>query len=234
MAIKGIKNLTDPFLKPKADRLPMTIDLLKILGHRISKLEWNDFAKQVLWTACTTSFFSSCRMGEILSTSEKNFDPKTDLLWENVAFSDNKEVLIFIPFSKTTGFKGKFVDIYPIHKSPLCPSSSQNKLRKMAVSEGIWDPKKPVFTFKSGKFLTKLKLNFWLSNLLSDFTDMNHKITGHSFRAAIPTVIASHPDKCTVQEIQEWGGWATDCYHFYTKDKKRKGKSCSLKLLAVY
>ena len=159
----------------------MNIDLLIVLGHRISKLQWNDFAKQVLWTACTTSFFSSCRMGEILSPVEKSFDPKTALLWENVNFLENKEILLYIPYSKTTGFKGKFIDIYPIQKSKLCPASALIRFKKMAEKEGVWEEGKPVFTFKSRKFLTKVKLNFWLSNLLFDFTDENHKITGHLF-----------------------------------------------------
>ena len=46
--------------------LPMSFDLLQILGHGISAPGSNDFAKQMLWTACTTSFFASCRMCEIL------------------------------------------------------------------------------------------------------------------------------------------------------------------------
>ena len=181
----------------------MNIDLLIVLGHRISKLQWNDFAKQVLWTACTTSFFSSCRMGEILSLVEKSFDPKTALLWENVNFLENKEILLYIPYSKTTGFKGKFIDIYPIQKSKLCPASALIRFKKMAEKEGVWEEGKPVFTFKSRKFLTKVKLNFWLSKLLFDFTDENHKITGHSFRAAIPSLLAAHPDISSVKEIQE-------------------------------
>ena len=120
-------------------------------------------------------------MGEILSPVEKSFDPKTALLWENVNFLENKEILLYVPYSKTTGFKGKFIDIYPIQKSKLCPALALIRLKKMAEKEGVWEEGKPVFTFKSGKFLTKVKLNFWLSNLLFDFTDENHKITGHLF-----------------------------------------------------
>ena len=60
LALKGAKNLIDCTLTPKKDRLPMSVDLLRVLGHRISKLSWSDFSKQVFWTACTTSIFSSC------------------------------------------------------------------------------------------------------------------------------------------------------------------------------
>ena len=60
LALKGAKNLIDCTLTSKKDRLPMSVDLLRVLGHRISKLSWSDFSKLVFWTACTTSFFSSC------------------------------------------------------------------------------------------------------------------------------------------------------------------------------
>ena len=164
-------------------------------------------------------------MGEILSLVEKNFDPKTSLLWENVKFLENKEILLYIQYSKTTGFSGKFIDIYPIQNSKLCPASALIRLKKMAEKEGVYEKGKPVFTFKSGKFLTKEKLNFWLSKLLSDFSDENFKITGHSFRAAIPSLLAAHPDISSVKEIKEWGGWSSDSYGLYTKSKRDERKT---------
>ena len=76
---------------------------------------------------------------EILPLLEDSFDPDTTVVWDNVKFSDEKEIVIFMPYSKTTGFKGKFIDLYPIAGSSICPSASLFKLKKMAVSEGIWD-----------------------------------------------------------------------------------------------
>ena len=115
----------------------MSFDLLVILGHRINALNWGNFSKQVFWTACTTSFFSSCRMGEILPHLENSFDPNTTVLWKNVVVTDEKDKTIFIPYSKTTGFKGKFIDIYPIKGNNICPSASLYKLKRMAESEGF-------------------------------------------------------------------------------------------------
>ena len=136
----------------------------------------------------------------------------------------NKEILIFIPYTKTTGFKGKFIDLYPIQSLNLCPALALIRLRKMAVSAGIWNSDSPVFRFKSGKMLTKAKLNLWLGKLLSEFTDSNHIITGHSFRAAIPSLLAAHPDKDTAKLIQEWGGWTSNSFFLYTNNKKKERK----------
>ena len=60
LAIKGAKNSVDQYSTCRLSRIPMSYNLLVILGHRINALNWGDFSKQVFWTACTTSFFSSC------------------------------------------------------------------------------------------------------------------------------------------------------------------------------
>ena len=86
----------------------------------------------------------------------------------------------------------------------------------------LWDQRKPVFSFKSGKFLTKAKLNSWLASLLNDFTDENNTITGHSFRAAIPSLLAANPDVGSIKDIKLWGGWASESYKMYTKNEKEK------------
>ena len=70
--------------------------------------------------------------------------------------------------------------------------------------------------------MTKEKLNGWLRNLLSDFVDDEFKITGHSFRAAIPTAMASFPDMCSTRKIMEWGNWESNSFRIYTKDEREK------------
>ena len=161
-------------------------------------------------------------MGEILAPVENGFQPGVTLMWENVVFSSNYDVLTFVPYTKSSGFEGKIIDLYPIEGSKFCPSASLRRLKKLAIAEGVWKSDNPVFTFKSGKFLTKQKVNLWLSKILNDFTDDNHIITGHSFRAAIPSILASHPNKSSVNSIKEWGGWASDSYKAYIKSEKEK------------
>ena len=224
MALKWAENMYQIFNAPKADRLPMNIHLLDILGDRIAALGWSIFSKQVLWTACTVCFFSSCRMGELLPFHEKLFDPRTTLLWENVKFVSKNEILILVPYSKTKGFKGKLLDLYPLPDDSKCPVAAMTLLKKLAERMGSYGLLKPVFSFKSGKNLTKAIMNKALTELLSDFCDENHKITGHSFRPAIPSLLASHPDQYTTAELKDWGSWESDSYKLYTKterDRKR-------------
>ena len=215
----------------KADRLPMTYDLLCILGHRLAELSWSEYSKQVFWTAATVSFFTSCRMGELLPSHEKGFDPKTTLLWENVKFLEGKEALIFIPFCKTKGFKGKIIDIFPIQNDAKCPAAALSRLRKLALENELFDPLGPVFALRKGKNFTKNALNKGLMNLLNDFCDEHHKITGHSFRAAIPTLISCNPDIHTVSELKEWGSWESESYKAYEKNVREKRRRLFSKIV---
>ena len=223
LAMRGAENIANVNGTCKTDRLPMNIHLLNILRHRISELPWSPFSKQIFWTACTLCFFTSCRMGELVPSQERNFDASTTLLWDNVREINNTEFIMFVPYSKTTGFKGKIVDIFEIKGDKNCPAAALRKLRKMMREKTDFKSNVPVFSFHSGKNLTKKQINLWLSSLLEDFVDSNHKITGHSFRAGIPSTLACYPDEFPNNVIKTWGMWESNSYKLYIKHE-REGK----------
>ena len=223
LAMRGAENIANVNGTCKTDRLPMNIHLLNILRHRISELPWSPFSKQIFWTACTLCFFTSCRMGELVPSQERNFDASTTLLWDNVREINNTEFIMFVPYSKTTGFKGKIVDIFEIKGDKNCPAAALRKLRKMMREKTDFKSNVPVFSFHSGKNLTKKQINLWLSSLLEDFVDSNHKITGHSFRAGIPSTLACYPDEFPNNIIKTWGMWESNSYKLYIKHE-REGK----------
>ena len=103
-------------------------------------------------------------MGELVPTYEKSFDPSTTLRWENVKFLENGEILMFIPYSKSTGYKGKVVDVFKIENDKNCPAASLHRLKCMVEKNGYFSKNKPIFSFPSGKNLTKKKLNFKLGS----------------------------------------------------------------------
>ena len=90
---------------------------------------------------------------------------------------------------------------------------------------GYFSVNKPVFSFPSGKNLTKKKLNLVLGNLLGDFTDERFRITGHSFRAAIPSALSAFPDKNSVNDVKEWGSWESSSYNLNLKNEKEKKRA---------
>ena len=170
------------------------------------------------------SFFTACRMGELVPFYEKSFDPATTLVWENVKFMENGDILMFIPYCKTTGFNGKLMDIFRIEGNTFCPAASLHRLKKLVEKNAYFSQNTPVFSFPSGKNLTRKRLNFVLKNLLYDFTDENSKRTGHSFRAAIPSALSSFPDENSIKNVKDWGSWESSSCDRYLKNERAKKK----------
>ncbi len=164
-------------------------------------------------------------MGEILAPTEGKFDPVTTLLWENVYFGPEDNILIFIPHTKTKGPKGEFIDFFPFMNNDCCPVNSLLRLRDLHISNGTFDAKRPVFMFSSGKLLTVNKMNSILNGLLADFYVKGlNKITCHSFRAGIPSTISNFPDTILVDDIKNFGRWRGSSYNLYIRLEKDRRK----------
>jgi hypothetical protein len=210
---------------PTKTRRAMNMSTLLLLGHRIASTTWGKLSKQVVWAACTTCFFTSARLGEILACNPSVFDPYSTLCWSNVALLDKNEMIIYIPSTKTSP-KGEFIDLYPIPSHPCCPVAALKKLLELQKKEMNWSKDLPVFTFCSGKFLTPKELNNTLKSLLGDlFQPGLNSITCHSFRAAIPSAVCAWPEKFEVKELQEWSRWRGSSYVNYCRsfrDQRRK------------
>lgn len=224
MALKGGSNLEGSRKTSTPLRCPFNVHLLKILGHRIAAEDWDPLAKCVLWGACTTGFFTSCRMGEILASHENNFDSSTTLLWKHAYFLENGEIMLSVPYAKSTGFKGAFLYVFPIPNDSICPATALYDLKALTICNKLFNSNSPVFQFKSGKLLTTSKVNEMLKFLLADFMDSTISFTCHSFRSALPSAFATLKKGVSNDDLKDWGNWNSDCYKKYTKrerDSKR-------------
>jgi hypothetical protein len=179
----------------------------------------------VIWTACTTAFFPSARLGELLSSSDQSHDPTSDLTWADVKFTSETSVLLRLKNSKTGDIQGDFLDIFPFQGFNCCPVASLRMLHAMQAQQELNLPHLPVFRFSSGKNLTPSQLNSVLAQLLQDICSPGtNTITCHSFRAGIPTALSLHPEIASSDDIKGWGRWNSECYNRYTRlrhDQKR-------------
>ena len=98
------------------------------------------------------------------------------------------------------------------------------ELKKLSCETGQFDTKMPVFTLRSGKFLTVKSMNKILTELLVDFADSNFMISCHSFRSAIPSLLSLHSEVFSAENVKQWGGWNSDSYKRYTRSEKDKKK----------
>jgi hypothetical protein len=234
LLLAGAENVKNTAAPAVSSRRAMTLSALKLIGHYVAKSQYSMFDKQVIWCICTTSFFTSVRIGEILSTKTLSFDPNSTLVWKNVKFMKDNEVLLFVPSTKTSKNRGEFIDMFPFENSSVCPVSSIKKLLNLALSKNLFDMEKPVFMFENGKCLTTQKLNCILKDLLKDiFTPGENSISCHSFRQGIPSVLNSHPKIFSHSEIKCWGRWISSSYFVYLKLQRDSRKLLFNKITQV-
>jgi hypothetical protein len=232
LILTGAENLEPP---SPGIRRAMTMDLLLILGHRIASSDWNKVSKQVVWTACTVSFFSSVRLGEILAVQRKKFDRFSTLLWENVMFLDKNEAVLFIPSTKTSA-KGEFLDLFPLEGHPCCPVAALKKLLLMqkTIAVAKWSKAMPVFTFSSGSFLTVDCFNDLLKVLLVGVCKEGaESISAHSFRAAVPSAISAWPEKFHTSEVKDWSRWRGSSFLLYCRSYRDQRRKLFKKIVTV-
>jgi hypothetical protein len=216
LMIKGAENLSRYNSEFSKVRLVMTLPLLKILGHEIAKCNWSLDRKRVFWCVCTTAFFGSFRLGELLAPSKNKFSPET-LTWNKISLKTDS-ALININFPKSNNKNGDFVDVFSFKGHNCCPVANLRNLH--AEKLNFVDMNYPVFTLENGSFLTQTDFNKTVEILLRPYLKKDtSKISGHSFRAAIPAALANNPDVSNEFDIQLWGRWSSDCYKTYTRLK---------------
>ena len=224
--IKGSEKLSLYTSICKRTRLVLTFPLLKLLGHEISKSNWSIDSKRVFWSACSLAFFGSFRLGEILSPKESECCQET-LKWKNIQiFEDHAIVNIEIPKTLRSK-KGEFVDIFPFKGCcPLSALKELNKTKKFSAGRDL-----PVFTFENGKFLTQETLIRTMRELLSKHIGQNAKnISGHSFRAGIPSALSDCPDLASDEDIRKWGRWNSNSFQIYTRLQLNVRRSIFVKI----
>jgi hypothetical protein len=220
---------------PRPGRRVMTLPLLKVLGHNLAASGWQKGNIQTVWTASTLGFFSSARMGEILSKEEKGFDPSSTLTWADIKAREDGSFLIHIKNPKSGRKGGEYVDIFPFEGHGVCPAAALNRHMQMQKEAGLYNPSMPVFRFSSGKNLTPSTMNTILGNMLGGVLDQTRdKITCHSFRAAVASVLNRFPHLASSEDIKGWGRWESACYLKYARLDLEKKRAIFNKIKAAF
>lgn len=208
-------------LKGKAERLAVTISVLKLLKHELTKKKWNIEKKRLIWTTCLIAFHGSFRIHELLAKEGLMFDPSSTLLGKDIkveAWADKGEkikvlkVWLKSPKEQKKG-QGIMVEVFET-KSEFCPVAAFEKWRQ--VSKVAWTKTKPAFRQEDGSLYTGKDFNVDLRSLLSKHLDYNKKkILAHSFRAGLATVMAKNG--YSDSEIMRIGRWNSSAFLCYVK-----------------
>jgi len=211
--IRGAQNLQ--FYKESISRTKkvMTLPLLRILGHELANNQWCENSKLVVWSCYTIAFMGSFRLGEILSKSEHTFNCNETLLWKDVKFMKDGSVQIHNKVPKTRTKNGEYISLFPFPHFGCCPIAAITKLKSVS-----YNPNLPVFQFENGKFLTRSKLNSFIREHLTPHIGSEALFySSRSFRAALPSALASHPHMSNDTTIKRWGRWNSKAFERYTR-----------------
>jgi hypothetical protein len=155
-------------------------------------------------------------MGELVSKSDNSFDSNSVFTWKDL----KKHKHHFSVNLKRTknGDKNAKVFIFRFKIKNLCPFSALNSYL-MECKNFNFDQNTPVFRISDQKFLTKRFINKFLNNILP-----GKKISCHSFRYTIPSLIANFPDLTNELHAAAWGRWRSKAFSSYMKFKVKQKK----------
>jgi hypothetical protein len=214
--MKGAENLNFYSDNKPAIKKVMTLPLLRIMGHEISNSSWNVTSKAAIWATYTVAFFGSFRLGELLSKNENKFNMYETLLWKDVKFIHGDSILIHNKISKTRKPGGEYISIFEFPFFSCCPVAAMKLLAKL--SNATENQLQPVFKFETGKCLTKKILNSLIVSHLEPHIGNNAFFYScKSFRAALPSALASNPHAENDRSIKHWGRWTSDAFERYTR-----------------
>ena len=220
--VKGKLNKEKTLARSTGDqgRIAVTIDILKLLKEMIRRWDQPIEKKLLVWAVVTIAFFGGFRIHEILAKNETFFDPTSTLLWDDIRTTTFQglekntlvlELTIKAP-KETKACRDVVVDIFEV-EGPLCPVKAFNR---WATKSSTSNKPGPVFRDESGVPLTGRKLNFYLKKFLENTIDYNkEKITSHSFRSGLATLIGSKG--MSIEEIKIAGRWNSSSYEKYLK-----------------
>ena len=202
-------------LRSKPKRIPVTLNVLRLLKATINSWEETDQMRLLVWTVCLICFFGGFRIHEILSQTKSFYDPAFTLLGRNIKLVSLKvgnetilalQILVKSPKEDRIG-REVIIDVYET-KGKFCPIKYY---RKWLDSNPPIQSKKPAFLKPDGSPLTGTDLNKILKQLLSPHIDYTKsRISTHSFWGGMATLLGQigFSDK----QIQALGRWSSRAF----------------------
>ena len=199
----------------RALRQPVTPRVL--LAIRPILLAWlgeRDFS--MIWAAFTLAFFCFLRCSEFTYQGVSKFRPQFDLSADCVLFHPSlatpRQMSVILKSSKTDVFREGHRLLIACSPSPLCAVSAMRSYFLAACPRG------PLFTFQSGRYLTRSAVVHLLRDAARSAGLPSKSLKGHSFRigAASTAAAAGLPDWL----IKVLGRWSSDCYQLYIRTPK--------------
>jgi integrase len=150
-----LKGWEHEFLRKTNKKGRMTFQKLKeIRKHAKKQMPRSEFL--TVWAACSLAFFTSCRMGELISSLKTEIGPLT---WGDIKLKKNKAKLK-IKWSKTSNAP-EYMYIFRTGNKKICPVSALQQLKFFQIKHNTFNDNESVFKLNNSTYLTKSYLNKW-------------------------------------------------------------------------
>ena len=211
--LSGIKRVQARQAPPPLKRLPITIEILRLLKAAWLLSDSQPSAHRVmLWAASCTGFFGFLRAGEFTTPSDSSYDPEVHLSLADLALDSHTNPTIIslkIKQSKTDPFRIGVNVFLGATQSDVCPV--QAMIQYLAVRSPEPGP-----LFITGTVpLTRTLLVKELQAALQSRGIPPSRYNGHSFRIGAATTAAA----CGLEDslIQTLGRWKSAAYRTYIR-----------------
>ena len=214
-----------------AGRLPMTLNMMKLLKETIRAWNVSMDQKLLMWAVCSLAFNGAFRIHELLLRTEAMFDRDFSLLTEDVKLRQGKEqeggrfleVKLKCPKEDKSG-KAVILEVFE-SSSSICPVKAFERWERQAGTEKGF----PLFRNNSGVPLTGRRINQWLKELLEPYVDYKKgKFTSHSFRIGLASTLGSMG--FSDAEIRAAGRWNSNVHEIYMKLPRVKRAAVAKKI----
>ena len=183
----------------------------------------------MVWAAFTLAFFAFLRCGEFTYQGTSKFRPQFDLSADCVSFYPSlvcpQQMSVFLKASKTDYFRTGHSLVIACSPSPICAVSAMRDYLLAARPQG------PLFSFQSGRFLTRSVVVNLLRDAARHAGLPYQSLKGHSFRigAASTAAAAGLPDWL----IKVLGRWSSDSYQLYIRTPKNVLLSAAPRMASI-
>ena len=219
--LKGRANRDACLARRKVERLPMTVEILKMLRLILDLEKKMSMAyKSLVWAVSLMSFWGSFRVGEVLSKTARTIDPEKDLLKRDVILTSKKvggksreflQVSLKSPKEAHGNGVPIVVEVFGTGDS-LCPIKAFKEYTDLV---GIVKLNSAAFRLPvSGEAYRHQRFNNDLRSLLAPYIKYG-KISGHSFRAGLASLMAKKG--FSQDEIKGVGRWNSAAFLKYVK-----------------
>jgi len=157
------------------------------------------------------AFFGSMRIGEL-------FPPGEPLVWDDVSIGPDC-VLFRLRTPKVRSTRGDVVSLFRFPQPGLCPVAAMEEVRRAATEAGTGGGRDCVFTSPGSGPWRHSDLDSRLRGLLGkvDILSPGESVTGHSFRARVPSALATLGTPAALRVLLSWGRWRSSAFAAYTR-----------------